>query len=51
MVEYYIFVEDGYVLTKVNFTFWGRIKAIFFLVGYLELCVFSHEPHTLNELK
>lgn len=45
MVEYRIFVGDGYVLRKVNFTFWGRIKAIFSCGVPGVVCIISRTSH------
>lgn len=45
MVEYCIFVEDGYVLTKVNFTFWGCIKLIFSSGVPGDVCILSRTSH------
>lgn len=45
MVEYRIFVEDGYVLRKVNFTFWVRIKAIFSCGVPEVVCILSRTSH------
>lgn len=45
MVEYCIFVEDGYVLREVNFIFWGRIKAIFSCGVPGVVCILSRTSH------
>lgn len=45
MGEYYIFVEDGYVLRKVSFIFWGRIKSIFSCGVPGDVCILSRSSH------